>query len=115
MPCFAIRAVFIQVNGLFDRRTNGCAVRRETDRWSLQTDGLFVLERKYLLNNNPGLVSIKPLSIFLWPNMQIILQNADHRFGSCWHSTVYFLEHCGSGQMGIWKAVGMCNLAFMLN
>lgn len=69
MPCFAIRAVFIQVNGLFDRRTNGCAVRRETDRWSLQTDGLFVLERKYLLNNNPGLVSIKPLSIFLWPNI----------------------------------------------
>lgn len=114
MSCFAIRAVFIQVNGLFDRRTDGCGVRREMDRWSLQTDGLFVLERKYLFNNNPGLISMKPLSIFLWPNicheMQIpaLVPGGTPHFNSV-------LEHCGPGQLGIWVEVEMCNLAFMLN
>lgn len=112
MPCFAIRVVFIQVNDLFDRRTNGCAVRRETDRWSLQTDGLFVLERKYLLINNPDLISMKPLSIFLWPNLS---QNADHHFLVVPGISVLFWEHCGPGQMGIWIPVEMCKLALMLN
>lgn len=112
MSYFAIRAVFIQVNGLFDRRTDGCGVRRETDRWSLQTDGLFVLERKYFLNNNPGLISMKPLSIFLWPNIcqeiAALVPGGTPHFNSV-------LDHCGPGQMGIWIAVEMCNLAFMMN
>lgn len=98
MPCFAIRAVFIQVNGLFDRRTDGCGVWREMDRWSLQNDELFVLERKYLPNNNLGLISMKPLSIFLWPNICHKIPGGAPYFNSV-------LEHCSLGQLGIWIAV----------
>lgn len=84
------------------------------DRWSLQTDGLFVLGRKYLLNNNPGFISIKPLSIFLWLNICHEMQILTWVSGCTKHFNSV-LEHCGPGEMGIWVAVEMCNLALMLN
>lgn len=83
------------------------------DRWSLQTDGLFVLERKYLLNNNHGLMSMKPLSIFLWPNVCQETQISASVPAGTPHVN-FVLDDCGPGQMGIWMAVEMCNLAFML-